>query len=519
MRGVVSSVRPFGVFVRPAGKARDGLVHCTQVSDELTFAREDSDDAKVMAMEYFFPRGAEVWVKVLDVRVEGGTGGYADPNDRSGRAGAGAGAEGGRALRGGGRPPSAPKVSLSMKLVDQETGEDLDPGHAACHGGDRGFHLDFGDRGGDPNPPALHSIARAVVRAVKPYGVFARPEGRARDVLVPSHQVSENLRFDKEDDDAARVAGVEGVVTRGDAVFVKIVEIKDDPRDAAGPPRVTASMKLCDQGSGADLDPDGARYRPAGDRGAEGDAGARDRRVGAGAGDRVRASGVIDWGHHAGDVKQMRLLGDGEPPDGGARYDLLEDDPEADREMRGARFDGRGPDGRVPPPPPPGGPPRGGGGTFEVPPPGRARGRLASSEQRRGGLGDPRQAQAREEGAQGGEEGAEKGAEEGEEIVQAVAKRSASEKKRTELERFERFELGEFGRREAEPRRETRAETRRVVVSSFGAVVARSLRDDSYYGERRSLDHLHRLPSCRGKGERALFFKRFSRFVRVTDSF
>ena len=39
VRGVVSSVRPFGVFVRPAGKARDGLVHCTQVSDELTFAR------------------------------------------------------------------------------------------------------------------------------------------------------------------------------------------------------------------------------------------------------------------------------------------------------------------------------------------------------------------------------------------------------------------------------------------------------------------------------------------------
>ena len=370
MRGVVSSVRPFGVFVRPAGKARDGLVHCTQVSDELTFAREDSDDAKVMAMEYFFPRGAEVWVKVLDVRVEGGTGGYADPNDRSERAGAGAGAEGGRLLRGGGRPPSAPKVSLSMKLVDQETGEDLDPGHAACHGGDRGGGTfgDFGDRGGDPNPPALHSVARAVVRAVKPYGVFARPEGRARDVLVPSHQVSEHLRFDKEDDDAARVAGVEGVVTRGDAVFVKIVEIKDDPRDAAGPPKVTASMKLCDQGSGADLDPDGARYRPAGDRGAEGDAGARDRRVGAGAGDRVRASGVIDWGHHAGDVKQMRLLGDGEPPDGGARYDLLEDDPEADREMRGARFDGRGPDGRAPPPPPPAPPPRGGGGTFEVPP-------------------------------------------------------------------------------------------------------------------------------------------------------
>jgi polyribonucleotide nucleotidyltransferase len=82
VRGVVTSVRPFGVFVRPVGKARDGLVHCTQVSEELTFTREDSDDAKQMAMEYFFPKGTEVWVKVLDVTVEGGagTGGYADPS-------------------------------------------------------------------------------------------------------------------------------------------------------------------------------------------------------------------------------------------------------------------------------------------------------------------------------------------------------------------------------------------------------------------------------------------------------
>ena len=362
-RGVVSSVRPFGIFVRPVGKARDGLVHCTQVSDELAFAREDSDDAKVMAMEYFFPRGAEVWVKVLDVRVEGTTGGYADPNER-------AGARAGATRRG--RENAPPKVSLSMKLVDQETGEDLDPGHAACFGGDAfargggGKGRDSGD--GDVTPPALHSIARATVRAVKPYGVFVRPEGKARDALVPSHQVSEHLRFDKEDDDAARLAGLEGVVTAGDAVFVKIVEIRDDAHDATKPPRVTASMKLCDQSTGEDLDPEASRYRPSGDRGADGDGAARDRRVGAGAGERVRKSGVIDWGHHAGDVKQMRMPGEGEGG-AGARYDLLEDDPEADGEMRGARFDGRGPEGRAPPPPPPGGPPRGGGGTFEVPPP------------------------------------------------------------------------------------------------------------------------------------------------------
>ena len=362
-RGVVSSVRPFGIFVRPVGKARDGLVHCTQVSDELAFAREDSDDAKVMAMEYFFPRGAEVWVKVLDVRVEGTTGGYADPNERAGARDAPR------------RENAPPKVSLSMKLVDQETGEDLDPGHAACFGGAHAHAVRGGGSGGrdstngDANPPALHSIARAVVRSIKPYGVFARPEGKTRDVLVPSHQVSEHLFFTKEDDDAARVAGVEGVVTAGDAIFVKIVEIRDDAFDVTKPPRVTASMKLCDQSTGEDLDVEHVRYRPSGaGNGADGaPPGARDRRVGAGAGERVRQGGVIDWGHHAGDVKQMRMPGEGEG-NAAARYDLLEDDPEADREMRGARFDGRGPDGRAPPPPPPGPPPRGGGGTFEVPP-------------------------------------------------------------------------------------------------------------------------------------------------------
>ena len=146
-------------------------------------------------------------------------------------------------------------------------------------------------------------------------------------MLVPSHQVSENLRFDKEDDDAARVAGVEGVVTRGDAVFVKIVEIKDDPRDAAGPPRVTASMKLCDQGSGADLDPDGARYRPAATAAPKATPA---RATAASARRRPRARlGGHRLGPPRGGRGQMRLLGDGEPPDGGARYDLLEDDPEA----------------------------------------------------------------------------------------------------------------------------------------------------------------------------------------------
>ena len=39
-KGRVVSVRPFGLFVRMEGFARDGLVHMSQVSDDLTFQRE-----------------------------------------------------------------------------------------------------------------------------------------------------------------------------------------------------------------------------------------------------------------------------------------------------------------------------------------------------------------------------------------------------------------------------------------------------------------------------------------------
>ena len=96
LRGRVASVRPFGIFVRMDGFRRDGLVHCTHVGEELTFRREDSDDAKVMAMEYFHPKDASVWVKVIDVQRDGYTGGNV-------------------------------KIALSMKLVDQADGRDLDP--------------------------------------------------------------------------------------------------------------------------------------------------------------------------------------------------------------------------------------------------------------------------------------------------------------------------------------------------------------------------------------------------------
>lgn len=36
------------------------MVHCSQVSDELSLSRDDEDDAKVKAMDFFCPPASEV---------------------------------------------------------------------------------------------------------------------------------------------------------------------------------------------------------------------------------------------------------------------------------------------------------------------------------------------------------------------------------------------------------------------------------------------------------------------------
>ena len=245
-KGRVANVRPFGIFVRMPGFSRDGLVHCANVSDELTFQRDDSDDAKVMAMEYFHPKDTEIYVKVTEVRRDGYSGQV--------------------------------KVGLSMKLVNQATGEDLDPDHSKAKslvegfmngggGGDRGG----GDRGGggdgggsSDDPPPLNSTHRATVQSVKPYGVFVSLAGFRRNGLVPHHQVSDYLEFSKEDTDEDKVKGLEGAVGRGDAVYVKVVELKEPNYPGEGPVKVTCSIKLCDQQDGTDLDPGCSRYYPQG---------------------------------------------------------------------------------------------------------------------------------------------------------------------------------------------------------------------------------------------------------------
>ena len=328
-KGRVATVRPFGLFVRMNGFVRDGLVHCANVSDELTFRREDGDDAKVMAMEYFHPRDSEVFAKVVEIRRDGYSGDV--------------------------------KVGLSMKLVDQSSGEDLDPDHsrakALLEGGFGGNG--HGNVGGDghrnqrnlsDDPPALNSTHRAVVKEVKPYGVFVSMAGFRRNGLVPHHQVSDYLEFSREDTDEDKVKALEGVVGKGDEAWVKVVELKEPNYPGEGPVKVTCSIKLCDQRDGSDLDPGCSRYFPQGERGGDRDGvgGNIPRRVGDGAGEAVKRGGVIDWGHHLGDVKQY---GDG------GRYDLVTDDvgEGLGREDGQTRVPqgrpGHGPPRTVPPPP------------------------------------------------------------------------------------------------------------------------------------------------------------------------
>lgn len=60
---VVMNVRPFGLFVELPGFRRNGLVHNSQISEDVVFSREDADDVKVKAMEYFAPKSSQVMTR------------------------------------------------------------------------------------------------------------------------------------------------------------------------------------------------------------------------------------------------------------------------------------------------------------------------------------------------------------------------------------------------------------------------------------------------------------------------
>ncbi|GIL65986.1 hypothetical protein Vafri_19629 [Volvox africanus] len=317
-RGTVHTIRPFGIFVALPGYRRHVMVHNTQVSDDLRFSRGDDEDAKMKALEFYFPKGEQVWVKITEVA----------PDDRN---------------------PAEVRVNGSLRVVDQTTGADLDPeglllaeqraGDAA--GGGRG-------RGGPETdePPEVGSVHRAVVKRIEAYGVFVALEGYRRHGLVHTSQVSNYLSFTREDTDEQKKAELNGVVTVGEQIWVKVVEVAPD--EGRGGFKIGCSIKLVNQAGGEDLDPSNTRYRPrdAPGRGPGGPAG-----IGSGVGE-VGRDGKINWGHLAADIK----LYVNEKT--AAQYKLLEDEEPA-------------PAPRPPGPPPPG---PGGPGLPRSGPMGRGRG-------------------------------------------------------------------------------------------------------------------------------------------------
>jgi DNA-directed RNA polymerase subunit E'/Rpb7 len=56
----VASVRPFGVFVRSRTLPRDGLVHASQIDDQIELSKDDPDDAKIQALTWAAQPGSEV---------------------------------------------------------------------------------------------------------------------------------------------------------------------------------------------------------------------------------------------------------------------------------------------------------------------------------------------------------------------------------------------------------------------------------------------------------------------------
>lgn len=253
------SVRDFGVFVKIPGFRRQSLVPLSQVAVH----RVERSELPSLARE-----GQEVWIKILSVvEIDGGP----------------------------------PRLTGSMKVVDQLTGRDLDEDGAEVEAEarrlrDRG---QGGPRGGDPAPPAPGSIHQGTVKSVHDYGAF---------VEVPGHSKQGLLHISAVADRRIESSELPDVVPVGSRPWVKV----DSVEEATGKYRL--SMKDVDQGSGRDLDPDGVH--------AGGGAGRAPEPGGLARG----AAGGVHWGHLA--AEPFRPSGDD-----GKKYDLV---TEA-RERAGAR--------------------------------------------------------------------------------------------------------------------------------------------------------------------------------------
>lgn len=169
------------------------------------------------------------------------------------------------------------RVAASMRAVSQDDGTDLDPDNLLAFrsegpgGGDRSGGA--GGRGGplSDDPPELHTIHHGTIKHIKPFGVFVQLDGFRRYGLVHFSQISDHLHFTSDDNDQDRIAGIGEVVSEGEGVWVKVVEVGQDDRGV----KIGCSIKVVGQREGEDLDPTNLRYKPREGGGAGGGGGHR----------------------------------------------------------------------------------------------------------------------------------------------------------------------------------------------------------------------------------------------------
>lgn len=232
-RGTVARIQPFGAFVRLDGFA-DGLVHVSNICDE----RVESVGDAVKEGEY-------VWVVVTDIK-------------------------------------DGHKVSLSMRLVDQESGElkeplnDVDAAAPIVH------------RTGEL--PQLYSVHKGTVARIQPFGCFVSIRDYG-DGLVHISQLC-----------AYRVEDTNDVVDVGQKVYVKVVEHRENDK-------ISLSMKAVDQATGEDLDP-------------------ANRDIDTRGGEKRRGNAPLKAGD---EIDPMTAKGQADPRNrrfaSGGDYDLIEDEP------------------------------------------------------------------------------------------------------------------------------------------------------------------------------------------------
>ena len=66
-RATVRAAKAFGLFVELQGHRRQGLVHSTAISADVSFSKEDDEASRAKALDFLYPPGTEVWVKVTKV--------------------------------------------------------------------------------------------------------------------------------------------------------------------------------------------------------------------------------------------------------------------------------------------------------------------------------------------------------------------------------------------------------------------------------------------------------------------